>query len=84
MTRGTLHQLVEDLDEQDLPTARRVLGALCDSRRGPGPVGALEVAPGDDEPETPEECVARGSREPFEAVLGKVPDVEPEERDRLD
>lgn len=26
---------------------------------------------------------ARGSREKFEAVLAKVPDVEPEERDRL-
>jgi hypothetical protein len=26
----------------------------------------------------------RGSRERFEAVLAKVPDVEPEERDRLD
>jgi len=30
------------------------------------------------------ERAARGSRERFEAVLGKVPDVEPEERDRLD
>jgi hypothetical protein len=27
---------------------------------------------------------ARGSREKFEAVLAKVPDIEPEERDRLD
>lgn len=26
----------------------------------------------------------RGSRERFEAVLAKVPEVEPEERDRLD
>jgi hypothetical protein len=31
-----------------------------------------------------EERAARGSRERFEAVLRKVPDVEPEERDRLD
>jgi hypothetical protein len=30
------------------------------------------------------ERAARGSRERFEAVLSKVPDVEPEERDRLD
>jgi hypothetical protein len=30
------------------------------------------------------ERAARGSRERFEAVLRKVPDVEPEERDRLD
>lgn len=31
-----------------------------------------------------EERGRRGSRERFEAVLAKVPDVEPEERDRLD
>lgn len=31
-----------------------------------------------------EERAARGSRERFEAVLRKVPDVDPEERDRLD
>jgi hypothetical protein len=30
------------------------------------------------------ERAARGSRERFEAVLAKVPDVEPEERDRLE
>lgn len=30
------------------------------------------------------ERAARGSREKFEAVLEKVPDVEPDERDRLD
>lgn len=30
-----------------------------------------------------EERASRGSRERFEAVLAKVPDVEPEERDRL-
>jgi hypothetical protein len=30
------------------------------------------------------ELEARGSRERFEAVLAKVPDVEPEERDRLE
>jgi len=30
------------------------------------------------------ERAARGSRERFEAVLRKVPHVEPEERDRLD
>ena len=29
------------------------------------------------------ERAARGSREKFERVLAKVPDVEPEERDRL-
>jgi len=31
-----------------------------------------------------EERSSRGSRERFQAVLRKVPDVEPEERDRLD
>ena len=31
-----------------------------------------------------EERAVRGSRERFKAVLDKVPDVEPEERDRLD
>ena len=31
-----------------------------------------------------EERAARGSRERFEAVLRKVPSVEPEERDRLE
>lgn len=30
------------------------------------------------------ERAARGSREQFEAVLGKAPDVEPDDRDRLD
>jgi hypothetical protein len=29
------------------------------------------------------ERAARGSREKFEAVLAKVPDVEPEEHDRI-
>lgn len=58
MTRETLHQLVEDLDEQDVPTAGRVLGALRDSRLGPDPLRALDMAPEDDEPETPEERAA--------------------------
>lgn len=31
-----------------------------------------------------EERARRGNRERFEAVLEKVPDVEPEERDRLE
>jgi len=31
-----------------------------------------------------EERASRGSRERFEALLRKVPDVEPEERDRLE
>lgn len=58
MTRETLHQLVEDLDEQDVPTAGRVLGALRDSRQVLDPLRALDMAPEDDEPETPEERAA--------------------------
>ena len=58
MTRETLHQLVEDLDEQDVPTAGRVLGALRDSRQESDPLRALDMAPKDDEPETPEERAA--------------------------
>ena len=29
------------------------------------------------------ECAARGERREFEAILSRVPDVEPEEQDRL-
>ena len=46
------------LDEQDVATAGRVLGALRDSRQAPGPLKALDTAPEDDEPETPEEQAA--------------------------
>jgi hypothetical protein len=55
MTRETLHQLVDDLDARDVPTAGRVLGALRDSRKVADPLRALGMAPEDDEPETPEE-----------------------------
>jgi hypothetical protein len=58
MTRETLHQLVEALDEQDVPTAGRVLRALRDSRQVSDPLRALDLAPEDDEPETPEERAA--------------------------
>lgn len=58
MTRETLHQLIEDLDDQDVPTAGRVLGALRDSRPPADPLRALDMAPKDDEPETPEERAA--------------------------
>jgi len=58
MTRETRHQLVEDLDKEDLPTASRVLGALRDSRRESDPLRTLDMAPEDDEPETPEERAA--------------------------
>ena len=49
MTREALHRLVEDLPEDDLPTAARVLEALsatADPMRR-----ALDQAPFDDEPD---------------------------------
>ncbi|MFW6087683.1 MAG: hypothetical protein ACODAG_10800 [Myxococcota bacterium] len=58
MTRETLHQLVEDLDERDFPTADRVLRALRDSRADLDPFQVLDTAPEVDEPETPEERAA--------------------------
>jgi hypothetical protein len=58
MTRETLHQLIDDLDERDVFTAGRVLGALRDSRQVSDPLHALDMAPEDDEPETPEERAA--------------------------
>jgi hypothetical protein len=49
MTRESLHRLVDDLPEEDLPTAGRVLEAL---RATGDPVRfALDNAPFDDEPD---------------------------------
>lgn len=59
MTRDAIRQLVDDLDESDLPTAERLLRALRDSGGETDPVlRALENAPLDDEPETEEERTA--------------------------
>ena len=58
MTRETLHRLVDDLDEGDLPTAARVLTALRETGAEAGPFYSLDTAPPDDEPETPEERAA--------------------------
>lgn len=59
MTRETLHRLVDDLDERDVPTAARVLEALRETAGESDPVlWALENAPLDDEPETEEERAA--------------------------
>jgi len=56
MTRDAIRQLVDDLDESDLPTAERLLRALRDTSTETDPVlRALENAPLDDEPETEEE-----------------------------
>jgi hypothetical protein len=54
-TRDRLHELVNALADEDLPTAVQVLTALVDD----DPVGlALALAPIDDEPETDEERAA--------------------------
>jgi hypothetical protein len=56
MTRDAIRQMVDDLDERDLPTAERLLRALRDTGVDDDPVlRALENAPLDDEPETDEE-----------------------------
>lgn len=56
MTRDAIRQLVDDLDERDLPTAERLLRALRDTVGDADPVlRALANAPFDDEPETDEE-----------------------------
>lgn len=59
MTRDAIRQLVDDLDERDLPTAERLLRALRDTEAETDPVlRSLENAPIDDEPETEEERAA--------------------------
>ena len=59
MTRDAIRQLVDDLDEGDLPTAERLLRALRDTSGEADPVlRALENAPLDDEPETEDERAA--------------------------
>jgi hypothetical protein len=59
MTRDAIRQLVDDLDEHDLPTAERLLRALRDTAGNADPVlTALANAPFDDEPETEEERAA--------------------------
>lgn len=56
MTRESLHRLIDELPEVDLPTAARVLGALYAT--ADPVVQALDHAPEDDEPETVEEAAA--------------------------
>jgi len=56
MTRDSLHKLIDELPETDLPTAARVLEALHATA---DPASrALDNAPEDDEPETAEEAAA--------------------------
>lgn len=54
--RDALHTLVDELPDADVPTAERVLEGL---RATADPVrAALDTAPPDDEPESPEERAA--------------------------
>ncbi|HZF12208.1 MAG TPA: hypothetical protein VFE33_25760, partial [Thermoanaerobaculia bacterium] len=59
MTRETLHQLIDELPDADLPTAARVLEAL--HATGDLVRQALDHAPEDDEAETAEETTAVAS-----------------------
>ncbi len=61
--REKLHDLIESLPSEDVPTALRVLEAL-NANSGPVPL-ALRDVPIDDEPETEEEraAVAEARRE---------------------
>ncbi len=52
--RDEVRRLVEELPESELPTARRLLEALHLLGRDPRQL-ALNLAPWDDEPTTPEE-----------------------------
>jgi hypothetical protein len=53
--RQTLHRLIDQLPEDDLSTAERVLRALSETKAARTP---LDAAPFDEEPETPEEQAA--------------------------
>ena len=55
--RDNLHKLIDELPKADLPTAARVLEALSATANHPV-ILALDAAPQDDEPETPEEAEA--------------------------
>jgi hypothetical protein len=56
--REDLHKLIDQLPEADLATAARVLGALTATASADAALRALDSAPVDDEPETPEEASA--------------------------
>ena len=55
--KDQLHELVEKLPENEWETAHRLLDHLC-HRQGDPLLRALEAAPEDYEPETPEEAAA--------------------------
>jgi hypothetical protein len=50
-SRASLHRLVEDLPESEVPRAERVLVALREAAELGGPQYTLETAPPDDEPD---------------------------------
>ena len=56
ISRDSLHRLVDNLPESEIPRAERVLQALKETAETP--LYSLETAPEDDEPETSEEATA--------------------------
>ncbi len=75
--KESLHKLVDQLPESELPAAKRFLEYLRDAGSDPF-LRALAAAPVDDEPVTDEdlaaireadEAIARGDEVPHEAVL---------------
>lgn len=54
-SRASLHRLIDDLPETEIPRAERVLEALRETAE---PLYTLESAPEDDEPETAQEAAA--------------------------
>ena len=75
--RRTLHQLVDELPDAEVPRAERVLAALLDDER---PLYALDTAPVDDEPETAEERAA--VREALDEIREGAPGVSTEELEK--
>jgi hypothetical protein len=55
-SRDSLHRMIDDLPETEIPRAERILEALKET--ADGPLYTLENAPETDEPETPEEAAA--------------------------
>jgi hypothetical protein len=55
-SRDSLHRMVDDLPETEIPRAERILEALRETAERP--LYSLENAPETDEPETPEEATA--------------------------
>lgn len=56
--REALHHLVDDLPDDEIARAERVLRALLESAEEEGPLHALDSAPEDDEPPSDEERLA--------------------------